>query len=242
MSATLVIDPRFNGPPASANGGYFSGLVAQRLAGPAQVTLHAPPPLGRPLVVESRGDRGLVVLDGGESIADVERLPELALELPDPIRPREAWEASERYPGFEQHVYPSCFVCGPERRFGDGLGIFAGPVRGRDLVASPWTPAGDLADEEGLVRPEFLWAAMDCPGAIAATWKGRDETLLGRLAARVLERPRAGRLLVVLGWPLGEERRKRYVGTALYDEAGMPVAFARATWIAPGDEPLATVG
>jgi hypothetical protein len=239
VAATLVIDPRFNGPADSANGGYFAGLVAQSLRQPVQVTLHAPPPLGKPLQVELRGRDTLSVRDGEELVAVARTLPELALELPEPLAPREAWEASERYPGFEQHAYPTCFVCGPERELGDGLGIFAGPVRERDLVASPWVPTRDFADGHGLVRPEFLWAALDCPGAIAATWTGRDEMLLGRLAARVLSRPRSGRPLIVLGWPLGEERRKRHVGTVLHDERGKVVAYARATWITPGSQPPA---
>jgi hypothetical protein len=238
VATSVVIDPRFNGPSGSANGGYFSGLVAQALPQPVQVTLHAPPPLGVPLLLEEREPGKLAILHESELVATARTLPELVLELPEPLTPVAAWEASERYPGFEQHAYPTCFVCGPERGLGDGLGIFAGPVLGRDLVASPWVPAPDLADERGLVRPEFLWAALDCPGAIAAAWTGRDEMLLGRLAARVLSRPRSGRPLVVLGWPLGEERRKRHVGTVLHDEQGGVVAFARATWIAPADEPL----
>ena len=53
----LVIDPRFNGPAGSANGGYTCGLVADFVDGVAEVTLRRPPPLGRPLVVERDGDR-----------------------------------------------------------------------------------------------------------------------------------------------------------------------------------------
>ena len=59
----LVIDPRFNGPVGSANGGYTCGLVADFLDGTAEVTLRRPPPLGRPLGVE-RDDRRVVVRDG----------------------------------------------------------------------------------------------------------------------------------------------------------------------------------
>jgi len=47
----LVIDPRFNGPVGSANGGYTCGLVAGLLDGIAEVTLRRPLPLGRPLPV-----------------------------------------------------------------------------------------------------------------------------------------------------------------------------------------------
>src|SRR4051794_26153021 len=46
---TLVLDPRFNGPPGSANGGYACGAVGELVDGPAEVTLRSPPPLGAPL-------------------------------------------------------------------------------------------------------------------------------------------------------------------------------------------------
>ena len=61
----------------------------------------------------------------------------------------------------------------------------------------------------------------------------RGETLLGRFAARIDELPDVGERCVVVGWPLGEEGRKLYAGTALYGEDGRPLARARATWIAP---------
>jgi hypothetical protein len=37
----------------------------------------------------------------------------------------------------------------------------------------------------------------------------------------------------VLGWPLGEEGRKLYAGTALFGEDGRVLGAGRATWIAP---------
>jgi len=39
----------------------------------------------------------------------------------------------------------------------------------------------------------------------------------------------------VLGWPLGEDGRKLYAGTALYTADGELLARARQTWIAPRD-------
>jgi hypothetical protein len=38
---------------------------------------------------------------------------------------------------------------------------------------------------------------------------------------------------VVIGWSLGEDGRKRYAGSALFDEAGTLLAAARSTWIVP---------
>jgi hypothetical protein len=58
----------------------------------------------------------------------------------------------------------------------------------------------------------------------------RGATVLGRLTARVLEPPKAGRECVVVAWPLGgDDERRLYAGTALFSE-GKPIAYARAIW------------
>jgi hypothetical protein len=221
---TVVIDPRFNGPPESANGGYTCGLLAALVGAPAEVTLRRPPPLGRPLGVLRAGD-GVRLLDGEDVVAEAVQA-EVELEPPPPVAPEEAERAAERYPGFERHAFPTCFVCGPARAEGDGLRIFAGPVAGRGLYAAPWVAPADV----GL---EIVWAALDCPGAIAVGFPDRGETLLGRLAVRVERVPSSGEGCVVVAWPLGEDGRKLYAGTALFSENGEPLAVARATWIAP---------
>jgi hypothetical protein len=106
-------------------------------------------------------------------------------------------------------------------------------VDGRKVVAAPWTPGSALADEGGDVRREFVWAALDCPGAWSLfDGSGIDRAVvLGRLAARLLAPVRPGERCVIVGWPLGEDGRKLYAGTALFDEGGDLRALARATWI-----------
>jgi hypothetical protein len=227
----IVIEPQFCGPAESGNGGYTCGLVAAAVGEPAEVTLRRPPPLERPLHLEHRGDVA-VLLDGAELIAEARRA-ELALDVPEPVSYEEAIGAAPRYSGFEQHVFPTCFVCGPDRVPGDGLRIFAGAVQGRDLVADPWVPDPGLADSEGLVRHEFVWAALDCPGAFAVGFSGRGGLLLGRLTAEVRGPVRAGERYVVTGWPLGEDGRKLYAGTALTSAAGELCGLGRAVWIIP---------
>lgn len=218
----ITINGRFNGPTGSANGGYTCGLVAELLGGEAEVTLRSPPPLDRPLEVERADDR-LRVRDGERVVA--EAVPnQLELEIPPAPSFEEAEEASAQYPGFAEHAFPTCFVCGPEREPGDGLRIFAGPL-GDGRVASPWLP--------NEVEPKIVWAALDCPGAIAVGFPDRGETLLGRFAVRIDDLPEVAERCVVVGWPLGEEGRKLYAGTALYGEGGRPLARARATWIEP---------
>jgi hypothetical protein len=215
----VIIPPRYNGPPGSANGGYACGLVSEALGGGFEVTLLRPPPVGVDLDLV-----GHELRQGDVVIAEARRAPPLDLDVPAPVSVEEAEEASKRYPGFQHHAYPTCFTCGPERD--DGLRIFPGPVEGRDgLVASPWTP------EE--VRPEIIWAALDCPGGWAVDDFQREGVMLGRMAAGIRELPRVGERHVVVGWPVGEEGRKRHAGSALYSASGEVLALARSTWIVP---------
>jgi hypothetical protein len=100
-------------------------------------------------------------------------------------------------------------------------------------VAAPWRPDASLEDGGGAVRPEFLWAALDCPSGWATIVAGAEvPVLLGELAARLLGTVWRDEPCVVVGWALGGEGRKRLSGAALLGEDGTPRAVARATWIA----------
>jgi hypothetical protein len=223
MRETITIPERFNGPPRSANGGYACGLVAALVEGDAEVTLRSPPPLETPLAVERDGDR-VVVRNGEALVAEAEPVS-LELDVPRPVSPAEAEAARPRYAGFRHHAYATCFVCGPERP--DGLGIFPGPVEGREVVAAPWVPpANEVADE-------IVWAALDCPSGWAVDEFSREGVLLGRLAARLVDPVIRGEPHVVVGWPIGEEGRKRYAGSAIFSADGDLRAFARSTWLVP---------
>ena len=226
MVGNIVIERRFRGPTGSANGGYTCGVVAAFVEGPAEVTLRRPPPLERPLVVESDGDAGVRVLDEGALVAEGKPT---AVELEAPAPPSFGEAAAAALPeGDLDSPFPECFVCGAHRQAGDGLRIFAGP-HGDGRVAATWVPTDAYA------APEFVWAALDCPGAYAGGFGvgERGTLVLGRLAARVDAVPRADERCVVVGWPLGEEGRKFYAGTALYGESGRVLGVARATWIEP---------
>jgi hypothetical protein len=233
LGSTIVIERRFHGPPESGNGGYTCGLLASFVNEPAQVTLRSPPPLARPLSVVRRG-RQAELFDGNRLVAEAERTDLDPLEPPAPPSLADAQRAEAAYAGFREHAFPTCFVCGPEREEGDGLRIFAGPVAdGSPIVAAPWTPAPSLGRPDGRVRREFVWAALDCPGAFAVGYPDRGETLLGRLAVRVESLPEVGERCIVVGWPRGADGRKLYAGTALFNETGDVHAWARATWIVP---------
>ena len=209
----MIIAGRFRGPERSGNGGYSCGLFAGGRE--AEVTLRLPPPLETPLVV----DDGRVVA-GVDVVAEV-RDARVDLEP----HPAVSWDdaVAAQSPDLES-PFPQCFVCG-HARGDDGLHIHAGPVAGGPLHAAPWV-VGD-------VGPEFVWAALDCPGAYATGALGRGTVVLGRLAARVDRVPEAGERCVVVAWPLGSEGRKHGAGTALYTDAGELLGIGRALWIEP---------
>jgi hypothetical protein len=252
----ITIDERFCGPPRSGNGGYVCGRVANWLGEPVAVRLKAPPPIGRPLWLEAT-EAGARLVDGESVIAEARRA---ALELAVPRAPSlaEAERASARYLGFEEHNFPTCFVCGPHRKAGDGLRIFPGALEAESesgkldassgtapaasatdlegravaMLAAPWTPDASLADETGRLRTEFLWAALDCPGAFTRYPLAAGTALvLGELALEALERPRAGEPCVLAAWSLGNDGRRRHAGTALYRVDGRLLAKARAVWV-----------
>jgi hypothetical protein len=240
VSTTVVIGTRFNGPPDSGNGGYSCGLLAREIEGAAEVSLRAPPPVGRELVVSREGD-GLRLLDGETLVAegtpaDAARFvePPSAVSLDD----ARAAAARSTYLNAETHPFPTCFVCGPLRDGGDGLRIFPGRLQGRpEMFACTWTPLGSDADGDGGgVREELVWAALDCPtSAPGMNAPGPDGTVLpivlARLAVDVRAPVLAGAEHVITSWEIGRDGRKREAGAALYGADGSLAALARALWI-----------
>ena len=236
----ITIDARFCGPPRSGNGGYVCGLLASRLSGPVAVRLKSPPPIEHPLRIEMDA-AGARLLDGDRSIAEARPRPPIDAPLPPAPGVAEAEDAARRFAGFSDHNFPTCFVCGPEREPGDGLRIFPGPLHaiepetvsdGAPVLAAVWTPAAGLADADGRVRPEFVWAALDCPGAfVRYPLPAQTAIVLGELAVEQRAAVRADAPSIVTAWSLGGEGRKRRSGTAIFDEAGRLCAQAEAIWI-----------
>jgi len=229
--ATVMIPRRFCGPPNSANGGYFAGSVAALAPSSVAVRLLKPPPLETELPVSVAADGSLEVRAGEEIIASTRAERVSAPDLTPPAY-FEAVEASRHYSGFQRHPFPTCFVCGPQRARGDGLRVFPGPLRHRPLVAAPWVADGSLDAGDGKVRPEFMWAALDCPGWFACLPDARV-ALLAELSAHVDRRVHIDERCLVVGWRTGGSGRKHEAGTALYDEDGELCAYARALWIEP---------
>lgn len=231
MPRTLCIPRRFNGPLTSGHGGYCSAVFAGLVEGPAEVTLRSPVPLDTELEVLPEDDSARVV-NGEMLVAEATPTAELDLDVPDPVSVDQAREAAGRYRGAADGLFGHCFVCGRGRD--DSLGVFAGAVEGRDVVASPLTPPGWTAGDDGHVLPEFVWAVLDCP-TYFAVYPG-DElpmSFLGRMAAQIKAPVPAGQEHVVIAWPIRAEGRKRQAGAAVLSSAGDVLAVASALMIEP---------
>jgi hypothetical protein len=242
--AELRVAARFCGPPGVANGGFASGSLAALLGAAAEATLRRPLPLDRPLPLRGDGHGTLVVEDGGRLLAEARpaKAPVELLAVPGTAAPLlavpaavtpEAAAGRSRY--YDAPVFPGCFVCGPARTAGDGLRVVPGRVAGRALWAAPWTPDTTVADADGRVRPEVVWAALDCPSGIAAAdtadLPADTAVVLGRMAATVGGLPRPGDRCRVVAWPLAGDGRKLGAGSALLGPDGEVLAAARTVWI-----------
>ncbi|WP_207208651.1 hypothetical protein [Nocardioides oleivorans] len=250
----LIVPRRFCGPPDSGNGGWTAGALAaldepdspdnRCDSWPAiEVSLRQPPPLDTPLLV-SEDDGVTTASFGGTPIATAHRV-ERALAEVEPVSPEAAAAASSSYPGLEFHPFPTCFACGTSREEGDGLRIFPGRVGdgsaregAGDLVAAAWTPHPSLhedwhayVDEHPRVSVAVTWAALDCIGGWAGDLSERL-MVLGRMTARVDDLPVIGEPHVVVGEGRGQDGRKTFTASTLYDADGRVVATAEHTWIA----------
>jgi hypothetical protein len=228
---TLTVARRFCGPENSSNGGYFAGLVARLASETLTVRLLRPPPLETDMGIVERED-GAIEVRHGDAVIGAARPSQLSLELPQPPSYFEALEASRRYAGFIAHRFPTCFVCGTQRARGDGMRIFAGPIPERRVVAAPWVPDASLDGGDGKVRPEFMSAALDCPGYYAVA-NADEMMLLGELTVHLDRLVHVSESCTVVGWSLGSDGRKHEAGTAIFDEDGELCGRARALWIEP---------
>jgi hypothetical protein len=231
MTATVTIPGRFNGPKESGNGGYTSGVLASRLEGPVEVSLRSPVPLDEPLELAEGDGASLRLLHGETLIAEARPLPVLEVPVPAAVSPEEAHRAAENYRAPSDGIFSRCFVCGRARE--DCFEVFAGPVEGRDRVATPWTPPAWTADGDE-VRPEFVWAVLDCPTYFASHLEGAlTLSMLVRQRAQVLAPVTAGEEHVVIAWPIQQDGRKRLAGAAVISAGGETLAVAEALMIEP---------
>lgn len=229
MKEQIQFDASHNGPPRVVHGGTLAGRIAESMQGTVEVTLRKPAPLATRIQLESEGERAFLRVQD-EVIAEARNAP-FSLEIPGPPTFAAAEAASRHYLGHTMHPFPTCWVCGTARSPGDGMRIFAGPISDT-MVASLWTPLPSLAISEEIVRPAYLWAALDCPGGWAAVHGIRPRpVVLGRISADVRRPVHTGIPYIVTAWTIGREGRKHQVGSAIFTAGGVLCAAARATWL-----------
>lgn len=225
---TVTVPARFCGPLDSGNGGYTCGLLAKELGGIVECTLRSPVPLEAPLNLE-RSPSGGVLRQGDKVIVEATSTT-IDVASPAPIDLETATAAMKSSFALDpRHPFPTCFVCGPKRQAHDGLEIFPAAIN-KGLNAATWLPAAEFGDSQQFLRPEFLWAAMDCPTGFAAGFPVAGKLVTGRLAVEQLEPIKVGERCLLLSWPLGVEGRKHFSAACLYQNQ-KPCAVARATWI-----------
>jgi hypothetical protein len=239
---TLLVPARYCGPATSGNGGYVSGALAHELGDTlgraVTVTLRQPPPLDSTMHVNPV-EEGLTLTFGGAVVAQAQ-FGEHDIEPVEAVSWDEALAASPSYPGHRSHPFPQCFSCGTERE--DGMRIFPGivpPVRGDSTrLAAPWIPDGTLAadyheydDPAPRACLAATWSALDCVGG----WAGDlDERLmvLARMTVRLDSLPVIDEEHVLVGLGRGNDGRKTWTSSTMYDADGRVVASAEHLWIA----------
>jgi len=228
MKHKLSINPQFCGPKNSGNGGYVCGSLANYVDYTTEVTLHKPPPLNTDMEINIE-EHALQLLHANQTIATV-KPGAIDFEAPEAPSFDMAVEVSKSYIGFKEHPYPHCFVCGPKREAPDALCIYPGKTPDGKMIAAPWVPDELLSDNEGYVKNEFIWSALDCPGGII-TLEQSNKILLGRMTAQIKHQISIGEKCIVIGWLKKQEGRKFFSGTAIYSEKKELCAVASAVWI-----------
>ena len=187
-----------------------------------------------------RSERGAALLVG-ERVVSEARAARVPLDLPSPVGFADALRATEAFDVeayAAHHPFPTCYTCGPGRPDDDGLGLFPAPIsRTPVTVTWPWVPDASLPNEDDVVDPAIVWAALDCPSGLA--WMvdpGSAPAVLGRMTAEVRRRPRVGEPLVVAGWRIAADGRKLHAGSAVWSNGGEVIAANAATWIMLTDE------
>ena len=223
----ITIASAFNGPPSSGNGGYAAGVLSRLFEAPHIVRISAPIPLDTALAVTRQDDK-LVAASGGMPILTA-RAGGVTLTPPAPPSMKAAQEAGQNPTYFGAGGVSTCFVCGRNRKPGEGLHIHCGRID-ETHAASVWRPHEAFCDEAGAVRPEYVWAALDCPGGFSLPLS-ETTYLLGEMTAALHGPVPCGEEIIVHAWHAWSDGRKHFAGTALHAADGTLLAQADTLWI-----------
>lgn len=229
MKGPVTIERRFQGVAGRGQGGYSAGLLAEHLSGQVSATFHAPIPLDAPLAIEPVGS-GWRLMDD-QTLVLRAKPSDRPIRRPEPAGLEQARKARSRSPVRTFDVLPDCFSCGTRA---GSMELHAGPLDDRAEYATSWAPPDWSADGEGLVRPRFIWAALDCP----AGWKaGTDGTgfraaVTGEMWAQIHRPVPAEGTYAIVAWSDPWKGRMVQAGTALFDASGACLAESESMWIA----------
>ncbi|MEV7557246.1 hotdog fold domain-containing protein [Streptomyces sp. NPDC089795] len=233
---TITVPERLHGYPGVAFGGYVAGVLAARAsAKDVRVDFRRPVPTGAPVRLAVTADGGCELTDGELMLAVATPAEAPAAQGPEAPSWDRAVAAAEAFRADPPDGQADCFGCGLERTPATGLRLHCGTVPGRELVAAAWTPAPALGGPDGLLPPELVWGALDCPGNAAGRLLDgrRAGAVTAALGARLLRPVPVGEGLVSYAWMLSSSGRKYTVGTALATADGELCAVAEALWVEP---------
>ncbi|MGN2639603.1 hypothetical protein ACTD5D_26255 [Nocardia takedensis] len=230
----VLIPDHVTGYPDIAFGGYVAGLLAARA--PAEPTVRVDfrrrVAVGVPLRIIDLGDGGHALVDAADAVL-AESIPAtLSVRVPPfPSLDRARAHTEAALPG---RRVTDCYGCGSGCAPGEGLHLYPSPLD--DLIVAAWTPDPVLAGPDGVLLPENLWAALDCPGG----WAGIEYlgmrhggALTAALTATNIAPVRAGAPHLSVAWPIAAQGRKFTVGVAVADADGALCAVAEALWVHP---------
>lgn len=232
---TITVPAHLSGYPGVAFGGYVAGVLAARAAAKTvRVDFRRPVPTQAPVRLVPTAGGGVELVDG-ELLLAAASPAEPAVEAPAAPSWEQASAAADAYRAVPPDGMVDCFGCGLHRTPDTGLRLHCGRVPGSAVVAAAWTPGPGLGDAEGLLPPELVWGALDCPGNAAGRLLDdrRAGAVTAALTARLLRPVPVGEGLVSYAWLLGSEGRKYRVGTALATADGDLCALAEALWVEP---------
>ena len=199
----VLIPRRFNGPPASANGGYAAGLVARYIRGPAEVSLRLPPPLDTALALTRSDDERVLLCHREQLVAegaagrDARRRAARA-SRPSPRRARRCAGIRGEAPGTRSATATSAASAATT-----ASGLHFGDLPGEpSMTAALLIADATIPHDDHGILPEIAWAALDCPSYVPALWSADVPSLLAWMQAELHEPIPLGEPIVACGWPL----------------------------------------
>ena len=224
----------FQGPTGSGQGGWTAHRFATAIDQPVTVAIRRPIPLEVDLSIVDTGDAWHLV-DPAEPDAPVliATAWEPAFADTEPVSISDATTAGTHFPLHDDHPVPECFSCGANA---DSMQVHSGPLAdGR--WATDWTVPDWAVDQQGVVDPGVLWAAIDCAQAwYVGNAGGRRHAVTVQLAVELRQPLTPGETYALVAWSGTHthdwEGRKRGAGGAVFASDGTCTARSNSFWIA----------